>query len=435
MIDWLLYAPAYLKVGISFFGILMLNRVGYSLGIAILLFSLFLSLWSGAGTQGLYFQAVTFAQAENYLLPIVITLLLFFSEALTATGRIERTMRALQNVLKSNKTLFIGLPALIGMLPMPGGAIFSAPLVAAADAGNECSPMEKVVINYWFRHIWEYWWPMYPGVILAIRYSGLPFTTFLLIQIPLTFAALMGGYFFILRKIKLPPRVNSVTAGFDVGNIFAALGPIILLVATAIIGSAILPATGISKTAASLLSMLIGLLLAVTFTFIGHREALSTSFQIFRRRNTWLMILLVISLQVFSAVLSCPIDHAGATIVSTMRNEFINAGIPLLVVIMMIPFVSGIITGVAFGFVGASFPIVFALIGQHPTLGVTAATTTFAYAFGYIGMMLSPMHVCFVVSCEYFNTSLAGAYRYIAGPSFMVLLSALILSGMYYWLL
>lgn len=435
MIEWLLNAPAYLKVGISFVGILTLNRFGYSLGIAILLFSLVLSAWSGAGMQGLSFQATIFALPENYLLPIVIALLLFFSEALAATGRIERTMLALQNVIKSNKTLFIGMPALIGMLPMPGGAIFSAPLVAAADAGNECSPVEKVAINYWFRHIWEYWWPMYPGVILAIRYSGLPFTTFLLIQLPLTFVALLGGYFYILRKIKLPPRVHRATAGFDVCNILAALGPIMLLVATAIIGSTILPATGISKTAASLLSMLIGLLLAVTFTFIDHGGALSTSLNIFRRRNTWLMILLVISLQVFSAVLACPLDQAGTTIVSTMRNEFINAGIPLLVIIILIPFVSGMITGVAFGFVGASFPIVFALIGQHPTLGVIAATTTVAYAFGYIGMMFSPMHVCFVVSCEYFHTSLAGAYRYIVGPALTILFSALILSGLYYWLL
>jgi len=70
------------------------------------------------------------------------------------------------------------------------------------------------------------------------------------------------------------------------------------------------------------------------------------------------------------------------------------------------------VTGTAFGFVGSSFPLVFALVGKNPTLGVSAATTACAYAFGYMGMMISPIHACFVVICEYFKTSvfLSGLY-------------------------
>lgn len=115
-----------------------------------------------------------------------------------------------------------------------------------------------------------------------------------------------------------------------------------------------------------------------------------------------------------------------------MRDEFIRTGIPLFTVIMLIPFISGMVTGVAFGFVGASFPIVFALVGPDPSTAVAAATTTFAYTCGYMGMMLSPMHACFVVSAEYFHTRVYETYRYIVGPAFVVLLAATVMATLYY---
>ena len=92
--------------------------------------------------------------------------------------------------LKNRRLLYVGLPALVGLLPMPGGALFSAPLVDSVDSEKGIGGTLKAAVNYWFRHIWEYWWPLYPGVILAIRYSGLPFELFLIIQAPFTLAAL-----------------------------------------------------------------------------------------------------------------------------------------------------------------------------------------------------------------------------------------------------
>jgi hypothetical protein len=50
-------------------------------------------------------------------------------------------------------------------------------------------------------------------------------------------------------------------------------------------------------------------------------------------------------------------------------------------------------------------------------------------------MMLSPIHVCFVVTCEYFKTPLFENYRYIMGPIVIILTVSLILSGLYYTLM
>jgi integral membrane protein (TIGR00529 family) len=430
--DWLLYIPAYVKVGSSFLGILLLYRLKAPLGAAILIFSILLTLWTGTGVIGLLFQISSFTLPQNYLLSLIILLLLFFSDALNKTGRMGRTIAALKLWLRSRHLMLAGLPALVGLLPMPAGALFSAPFVDAVDQGQEIEPQRKVAINYWFRHIWEYWWPLYPGVILAMQYSGLPALKFFLIQLPFTFAAILGGYLFILRKVKRSGDDHANSGHLDAAAVLAALGPIGLLVIISLAGSALLPLIGVEGTLANLVAMIVGLVAALAAVFAGHTSAFGSTALMLKRADTWLMIVLVIGIQTFAAALSCPVDATGSTLITGMRDELIQTGIPLIVVIMLIPFISGMVTGVAFGFVGASFPIVFALVGPHPSAAVAAATTAFAYTFGYMGMMLSPMHACFVVTAEYFKTSIFGAYRYIIGPAFVILVTSILLSALYY---
>ncbi len=316
-----------------------------------------------------------------------------------------------------------------------GGALFSAPLVDRCDAEGNIPPLLKTQINYWFRHIWEYWWPLYPGVILAMQYSGLPAIVFFLIQVPFTFAAVAGGYFFILRRIRRQDNMEGNYGKINIDDVFPAMGPICLLVVVSLAGSAVLPLFGIEGALANLISMLAGLIMALGVVFRGHSSQFRISLRMIGRKETRLMMALVVGIQSFSAALLCPLDADGGTLITGMRDEFIQTGIPLIAVIMLVPFISGMVTGVAFGFVGASFPIVFALIGPDRTPALSAATTAFAYSFGYMGMMLSPMHACFVVTAEYFCVTVFGAYRYIAGPVIMILLASVILSGLYYLLL
>ncbi len=433
--DGLFALPAYAKILVSFLGILLLNRFGAPLGVAILSFALLLTAWTGTGWKGFLFQAETFVQPHNSLLPPIILLLLFFSDSLKRTGRMDRTIAGLKDWLRKKHIIIAGLPALVGLLPMPAGALFSAPFVAAMDEEKELVPPRKVAINYWFRHIWEYWWPLYPGVILAMQYAGLPVLTYFLIQVPFTAAAILGGYLFILRGIGKGREQERENGTWDAHAVFSAILPIGVLVLVSILGSALLPLAGVKGTLANLVAMLAGLLLALAVSFAGHGSAFRPALSLFGNKQTWLMFVLVLGIQAFSAALLCPLDSGGGTLVTGMRDELVRTGIPLVTIIMVIPFISGAVTGVAFGFVGASFPIVFALLGPDPSLAEAAATTSFAYTFGYMGMMLSPMHACFVVTAEYFHTPIYGAYRYLLGPATVMLATAAALSAAWYLLL
>jgi len=98
----------------------------------------------------------------------------------------------------------VTFPALVGLLPMPGGAIFSATMVKNLGHEHRLSSAHLSYINYWFRHIWEYWWPLYPGILLTTALAGVdlwhlaPFTG------PLTIVALAAGYWPLRGLIAMP---------------------------------------------------------------------------------------------------------------------------------------------------------------------------------------------------------------------------------------
>lgn len=425
--------PAILKIALAFTSILVASRFGLGLGWSILLHSVLLCLWTGTGIDGLLSLSRSLIEPKNYLLYIVISLLLFFTEALRSTGRMEKTVKALTAYIRNKRILFAGLPALVGLLPMPGGALFSAPLVDSVDEDKSLTNEHKSSLNYWFRHIWEYWWPLYPGVILAIRYSELPPWLFFCIQVPLTGASLIGGYFFILRKVKKKEAILNESEKFDKTAAAQTLLPIGILVLSAITLPLIGPSLHVPKGLESLIGMVIGLLISLTIIFAENHAAIPKAIKKFNTISTWGLLLVVVSISAFSSVLQMHIDEKGTTLVLLARDEFIKMGIPLIIIFMVIPFISGLVTGVAFGFVGASFPIVFALLGENPSIGTIMATATFTYGFGYLGMILSPIHICYVVSNQYFKVPFSKTYPFIIGPTIIVCVMVFILSGIYYF--
>ncbi|MDY6851859.1 MAG: DUF401 family protein, partial [Thermodesulfobacteriota bacterium] len=139
------------------------------------------------------------------------------------------------------------------------------------------------------------------------------------------------------------------------------------------------------------------------------------------------MILLVLAIMAFKGVLM------ESRAVTHIQIEMTRYGIPPLLIMLLMPFLSGFITGIAVGFVGASFPLVVPLLAQKSGLDFMSHASL-AYAFGYMGIMLSPVHLCFLVTKDYFSASLLKTYRYLIGPVLTVLLSVLVLFGLAQWL-
>ena len=70
-----------------------------------------------------------------------------------------------------------------------------------------------------------------------------------------------------------------------------------------------------------------------------------------------------------------------------------------MLIFFALPFIVGLLTGLTVGFVGATFPIITAMMGGHPDPGAV----TFAFASGFAGVMLSPTHLCLLLTVQYFQ--------------------------------
>jgi len=249
---------------------------------------------------------------------------------------------------------------------------------------------------------------------------------------PFTLISIGAGYLCILRHMNHTRWEKHSHSGIVFHDVAVTLIPIVILVILSFAGNLLLPFVAVTGPQTNMIGMTVGLLLGLVLIYA---KSWSVSLSVIKKtlnKGTYHLLILVLGVRFFSAALKTTLPD-GNTIVSLMRDEIITLGVPIIVVIMIITFISGLVTGVAVGFTGASFPLVFALVGESSPLHVLAATTALAFGFGYMGMIVSPIHVCLVVSNEYFKSKLFRVYRYLYAPVSLVIIATLLLALLYYY--
>jgi len=413
--------PALVKVFLTFGLILGIYRLKVHLGLA---------LFIGAGILGLIMGLppleIVVLMVKSILEPmalsllLIVALILVLSRLMSDSGQLERIVVTFSRLVRDARTVSAVMPALIGLLPMPGGALFSAPMVKTASASADAGASLKSAINYWFRHIWEYWWPLYPGVILAVSLLGVKTYQFVLVQAPLTAVAVFSGVIFLLRpipkngpqKVEADPRTNGFRA------FFLEVSPI-LLVVLAIPGVAAFELVTRVKLP-NLTSVFFGLSLCLLWVVYQNKISGRLVMKAILDKSIPPMLLLILGIMAYKGVLV----ESGS--VDLIHEEMVRYGIPPVLLVLLMPFITGFITGICVAFVGASFPLLVPLLSHHQGLDYMAYALL-AYSFGYMGIMLSPVHVCLLVTKDYFNASLLKIYRRLIGPVLLHLAGTLLI--------
>jgi len=138
----------------------------------------------------------------------------------------------------------------------------------------------------------------------------------------------------------------------------------------------------------------------ILMLFVFYRFSPKEAFRAIRHGFTPDVIVIVFGTMLFKFTM----ENSGA--VAHLSQYFTEKGIPLLPVLFILPFISGLLTGITVGFVGGTFPLILSLAG-----GAHLNQITFAFASGFVGVLLSPVHLCFVLTREYFKADIAGIYR------------------------
>jgi len=408
----------------SVFGIvLVLNRLKLSLSIALLVGSAALGLWMHMGPVSLA-QSVAHSlmDIQTVGLALIVGIILVMSRLMKQTGHLDRIVTSFTALSRDPRITGAVMPALIGLLPMPGGALFSAPMVDTALCDNRMTGEEKTAVNYWFRHIWEYWWPLYPGVVLAVALLKVEAWRFMAIMLPMTLVSVLAGTLFILRPMGALQSHSSATQGGKgtIRQFIREIMPIIVLVAAILVQGAtvsILRILGSNVAIPGSISILPALAICTLWVCLQNRIPFRQILHAVTDKSIPPMLLLVLAIMVFKGVMGD--SHA----IVQIRDELMAHHIPILVVVMLMPFISGMITGIAIGFVGTSFPLI---VPMFPTTDLLTylSWAALAYSFGYMGMMLSPVHLCFLVTKDYFNATLSRSYRYLIFPALAVMATA-----------
>ncbi len=104
-----------------------------------------------------------------------------------------------QNLRIGKRGILMAGPAVFGMLPIPGGALLSAPLVERA--GEDVEDTLKTQMNVWFRHLLMFVYPL--GELLpTTKIANINLYKEIIYMIPFLVFSFILGYVFFARKIQ-----------------------------------------------------------------------------------------------------------------------------------------------------------------------------------------------------------------------------------------
>ena len=346
--------------------------------------SLWLALFAGALFLGvinlpyrdLYVNTyLTFIDQKIILLAIAVGVIPLIGGGLQTSG----LMKDLTNNLQMKRRVYLGFsPALMGLLPIPGGALLSAPMLNRS--GNDIEPETYTVINIWFRHILILIYPL--GALLPCSKMG-NFNVYraMMYIFPIFLVLFLIGYFFFLHPIKgNMPKPHKF-------NIKRLLLPLFIIISAPLIHTMLNFTSLIDETA-----LVIAVSITFIITFIFGRMRIKDLFRLIRKAKPWNYFLIIIGIFLYLRIFQA----------TPIAGKISQLSFSLIFFIIVIAGILSFVTGRVQLSMSILIPIFLTKFGADQ---FTIITFVIMYISVYLGYMISPIHPCVNVSIEYFKTS------------------------------
>ena len=380
---------------ISIIIILILIRVKVPVGFAVFGGSLILSLlvlpW--IETPSLMLKTITDYQTIKLL--VVIACALTMSSLMESRGMLAQLAHALER-LNPKLALHI-VPAVIGFIPMTAGSVVSA--IASHDLVKKVgiNPEQSTFINYWFRHIWEYSIPTFAAIITAGALLSVPLSKITATMFPATLLAIGAGAIVSHSILKKFPAANGKPSKNMAIIFIKAAWPIILLVILILAG----------------VDAIIAFPAVLVLLVIQQRPRWKELGKALKFGLDPKTLFLLYAVMLYKTTME------SANVAHAVMIDMQSIGLPVVVIVAFLPFLIGMVTGISVAIVGITFPLLMPFLTSGGELNSIAVLL--AYGSGIIGMMLSPVHLCLILSAEYFKADLLKVYKYLLLPAAIVL--------------
>lgn len=392
----------------------MIIWTGLSLSIGLLLLisqrNLYAAMFIAAVVLGLITLPVGSLLSEVYATfsnPSIIALAAAVAIISLIGGVLEESggMESLVSNMRIGKRPFLGFaPALLGMLPMPGGALMSAPMVESS--GKELQGSTQALINVWFRHILFFIYPLSPALIASAKIANLQVYNVLPYLLPFFLASLILGYVFFLQQAT---DTMTYEEAFSLRGLMVPLG---IILSAPIIDFAIKMLLHPSITElATLAGVTISFIAAVFVANYGINDLLDVT----KDMKPWNFALIIFGMFTFLNVFKA----SGAP------ETLGKLDMPLAGLLVGISFILGLGTGRLQAPASIVIPIFLARSGADAMPLWAFATTYFSIFIGYVA---SPVHPCVSISVEFFDSSLKRYFYRLAPPAILSLAMAVIIA-------
>lgn len=370
---------------VAILSLLYLSRRSLSLGMAVA--AVALSAFTLSFTEMARALVTTLGDPSVLLLALVVGLIPMIGGALEVSGEMDRLVKN----LRIGRKPFLALsPALLGMLPMPGGALLSAPLV---ERGAAETPADiKAAANVWFRHTVLLVYPLGSALIASAKIASLDVYRVIPFLIPAFLITFLLGYFFLLRRVD---GRGEYQGRF---SLVGLLTPLIIILAAPgldllVKGTFPIPYPEIGTA----VGVGVSFLLAVGIGHLGRRDLK----EIAHKMQPWKFSLIILAMFLFLNVFKA----------SGVPESLAALSLPPVILCVVIGFALGLITGRIQTPTSIIIPIFLTTYGT-----MSAAAFAVTYFAVYLGYILTPIHPCISVSVEYFSTSMPEFLRKMAIP-------------------
>lgn len=293
----------------------------------------------------------------------------------------------LNRVVPNKKLQLMFVPALIGLLVVPGGAIISAPFIDKIGDELDIEKSRRAVINLIYRHISMHIMPYSNGLLLmALLLPQVSVYNVIAFNLIFVLIYVIIGYFTYIKNIQYEKKESQ--EGSVLNNVLQ------LAIYTAPIYFAVI------LNMVFKIPFYIGVLVNVLILYLLRpRKSIIKDFFESINVNVFLTILGVYLIQ--ATISNFPEFNKMLALLLSNPNTLI---------ISMI----GISTffGLATGFQPAAMGVIIPVIGSMSiSLARMTALAHIAFAWSFVGYFFSPLHLCQLFTVEYMKVDNVEVYK------------------------
>lgn len=373
----------------SFILILIFIKRGLDVGLTLFIASLFLIFLLKPMIFLNVFLEVLSSHSTWYLI-LTSSLIAFLAELYRLTTLIRDLGLSVARVLRSPKLAIMITPAIIGLLPVAGGALMSAPIVEALSGILGFNSELAVYANVWFRHTIFLVYPLSSLMVTISALTGTPIESLILMQFPTSLFMILIGYLITFYRRGSGHSSNMILEKAKTPLWFSIM-PLFISLVSAIFLRIFFGDFGMT------LGVFLGVLTIIFICKIDFRNIFKAASDR-RVRN--------IAFTAFSTMLlQKAFTLTGAS--NVLSNFLRDVGIPLIILEYFIPGILGLFTGSPLTGIVLSLPIISGFIE------ISVKDISRVYISSYLFYIASPIHLCYVYTAQYFNINLSKSYRYL----------------------